>query len=175
MGQYNFINDKGSFEVFGFEDIEDPQDETDTVMIYDASKVECWEGLKNANPISLFKTTENWNSPEDGWKSTYESRYPDQGDEGVVIDSTALYELSKWIVSTRHESGDTVYGDTITIDATFAKHINDYQYGYLDDNVESYYYLSGNVNTITVPDTPENRQKKFEVEKWEHFDVWKVA
>ena len=26
-----------------------------------------------------------------------------------------------------------------------------------------------------MPDTAENRQKKFETEKWEHFDVWKLA
>lgn len=183
MGQYNFINDKASYEVFGFEDIEDPNDDSDNpTLIYDASKVECWEGLKNTNPISLFKTIEDWGSADHGWSSTFESRYPelkdDDGDSGNrqpdASTSSPLYELCKWVTSTRHES-DTVYGDEINVNAWFAKRINTYQYGYNDDNYSGYTYLPGNVESITLPDTAENRQKKFEVEKWEHFDVWKLA
>jgi len=171
IGQYNFINDKGSYEVFGFEDIEDPTDEE--TMIYDSSKVEVWEGLKNTNPLSLFKTIDgfyDWNA--DGtlrkWAETYEARYPDP--EDYDVQPTALYELSKWLVSTRHED-DTTYGGTLDIDASFAKRINDYQYGYTDDTAESYQYAEG----TNLEDNAENRQKKFETEKWEHFDVWKVA
>lgn len=174
MGQYNFINDKGSYEVFGFEDIEDPNNED--VMIYDASKVECWEGLKNSNPISLFKTIEGWGGP-DGWKSTFDSRYPDPDDEGVdgkrQVDGSVgspLYELCKWLVSTRHEN-DTVYGDTLNIDASFAKRINGYQYAYTTGQEDNFAYAEGN----NLVDNAENRQKKFETEKWEHFDVWKLA
>lgn len=187
MGQYNFINDKSSYEVFGFEDIEDPTDtsESNKRQIYDASKVECWEGLKNANPISLFQTIKDWTDKDKGWASTYESRYPDTDDYGVAGKrwynaeiGSPLYELSKWLVSTRH-SGDTIYdlegnvkstSDTITIDASFAKRINGYQYGYTEDTKDSYGYAEG-----TVADTAVNRQKKFETEKWEHFDVWKLA
>lgn len=176
MGQYNFINDKGSYEVFGFEDIEDPNDKE--TMIYDASKVECWEGLKNANPISLFQTTENWMDPDKGWASTFESRYPDPDDYGVAgkkwydaSEGSPLHELCKWIVSTRHEK-DTVYGeDKISIDAYFAKKINSYQYGYSETTKDSYQYAEG----AELEDNAENRQKKFETEKWEHFDVWKLA
>ena len=171
IGQYNFINDKGSYEVFGFEDIEDPNDEE--TMIYDSSKVECWEGLKNTNPLSLFKTIDgfyDWNA--DGtlrkWAETYEARYPDP--EDYDVQPTALYELSKWLVSTRHES-DTEYNGTLNIDASFAKRINDYQYGYTEDTADSYQYAEG----TNLEDNAENRQKKFETEKWEHFDVWKVA
>jgi hypothetical protein len=174
MGQYNFINDKGSYEVFGFEDIEDPNDE-DT-MIYDATKVECWEGLKNSNPISLFKTIEDWEGT-DGYKSTFESRYPDPDDEGKEgkrqVDGSVgspLYELCKWITSTRHEN-DTVYGGTLDIDASFARRINGYQYAYVTGQEENYQYASG----TNLEDNAENRQKKFETEKWEHFDVWKLA
>lgn len=171
LGQYNFINDKGSYEVFGFEDIEDPDDEE--TMIYDASKVECWEGLKNTNPLSLFKTIDgfyDWNA--DGslrkWAETYEARYPDP--EDYEQNPEALYELSKWIVSTRHED-DTQYSGTLDIDASFAKRINTYQYGYTDDTASSYQYAEGS----GLVDNAENRQKKFETEKWEHFDVWKLA
>lgn len=171
IGQYNFINDKGSYEVFGFEDIEDPEDEE--TMIYDASKVEVWEGLKNTNPLSLFKTIDgfyDWNA--DGtlrkWAETYEARYPDP--EDYESDPTSLYELSKWLVSTRHES-DTVYSGTLDIDSSFARKINTFQYGYTDDTADSYAYASG----TGLEDNAENRQKKFETEKWEHFDVWKLA
>lgn len=174
MGQYNFINDKGSYEVFGFEDIEDKNNED--LMIYDSLQVECWEGLKNSNPISLFKTIEGWSGP-DGWKSTFESRYPDPDDEGVSGKRQAdasvgspLYELCKWLVSTRHES-DTVYDGTLNIDATFAKRINGYQYAYTTGQEEYFAYAEGN----NLVDNAENRQKKFETEKWEHFDVWKLA
>lgn len=174
MGQYNFINDKGSYEVFGFEDIEDPNNEE--VMIYDATKVECWEGLKNSNPISLFKTIDGWNG-NDGWKSTFESRYPDPDDEGKEgkrqVDGSVgspLYELCKWITSTRHEN-DTVYSGTLNIDSSFARRINGYQYAYVVGQEESYQYASG----TGLTDNAENRQKKFETEKWEHFDVWKLA
>ena len=177
MGQYNFINDKSSYEVFGFEDIEDPEDEN--TMIYDATKVEVFEGLKNANPISLFKTLDNWDDPNVGWRSTYESRYPDPDDEGVAgkrqIDGgtgSALYYLSEWLLSTRHES-DTVYDEnaTLNIDADFAERINEFQYGGTRATAESYQYAKG----TNLPDNAENRQKKFETEKWEHFDVWKLA
>ena len=171
IGQYNFINDKGSYEVFGFEDIEDPTNEE--TMIYDASKVECWEGLKNTNPLSLFKTDEgfyDWNV--DGtlrkWAETYEARYPDP--EDYDVQPSALYELTKWLVSTRHVSGETQYSGKINIDASFARRINTYQYGYTDDTAASYAYVDGEFD-----DSPEARQKKFETEKWEHFDVWKVA
>ena len=174
MGQYNFINDKGSYEVFGFEDIEDPNDEN--TMIYDATQVECWEGLKNSNPISLFKTIDGWDGSE-GWKSTFESRYPDPDDEGKEgkrqIDASVgspLYELCKWVTSTRHED-DTVYGGTLNIDASFARRINGYQYAYVTGQEENYEYASG----TDLEDNAENRQKKFETEKWEHFDVWKLA
>lgn len=178
MGQYNFINDKGSYEVFGFEDIEDPND--DTKLIYDSSKVECWEGLKNTNPLSLFKTTEGFfDMNEDGtrrkWQDTYESRYPDPDDYGDTskrqYDPSNLYALSEWIVSTRHVSGETQYSGTLDIDSSFAEKINGYQYGYTDDSAESYKYASGK----GLEDNAENRQKKFETEKWEHFDVWKLA
>lgn len=172
MGQYNFINDKASYEVFGFEDIEAPEDEN--TMIYDASKVECWEGLKNTNPLSLFITDEgfyDWNADRTlrKWQETYEARYPDP--EDVESDPSCVYELTKWLVSTRHVSGETEYSGTIDIDASFAKRINTYQYGYTNDTATGYTYAEG----VGLEDNAENRQKKFETEKWEHFDVWKLA
>ena len=182
MGQYNFINDKASYEVFGFEDIEDPNDDSENkVMIYDATQVECWEGLTNSNPIALFKTIDGWNT-DNGWKDTFESRYPELKDDDNSSGKrqpdasvgSPLYELCSWLTSTRHEE-DTEYSGTIEINAWFAKRINDYQYAYVLGDEPNYYYLENNVSSVTVTDSAENRQKKFEVEKWEHFDVWKLA
>lgn len=183
IGQYNFINDKGSYEVFGFEDIEDPDDPEEETMIYDASNVEVFEGLKNTNPISLFKSVDDfYDRTSDGnlfkWQETYESRYPDPEDAesdpilGAALERgvTGLYELSQWLYSTRHEE-DTIYGDTLNVDAYFAKRINSYQYGYTSATTASYEYFEGQ----NLEDNAANRQKKFETEKWEHFDVWKVA
>ena len=176
MGQYNFINDKSSYEVFGFEDIEDPAD--DSVMIYDGSEVECWEGLKNANPISLFQTTDNWSDPNSGWASTFESRYPDPDDINDpdkrhydASSASPLYELCKWLVSTRHVGYDVPTGNTLDVNSEFAEHINGWQYGYSETTKDRYEYFSG----TSIEDNAENRQKKFETEKWEHFDVWKLA
>lgn len=181
IGQYNFINDKSSAEVFGFEDIETPHDKE--TMIYDAHNVEVFEGLKNSNPISLFQTLDGFYdlnpvSKIRGWAETYESRYPDQEDAetepalGAALSRgvDALHDLSEWILSTRHED-DTQYGETLNVDAYFAKRINTYQYGYTSATTAEYEYFEG----TNLEDNAENRQKKFETEKWEHFDVWKVA
>ena len=182
MGQYNFINDKASYEVFGFEDIEDPNDENeDKVMIYDATQVECWEGLTNSNPIALFKTIDGWDS-DSGWKDTFESRYPELKDDDNSSGKrqpdasvgSPLYEFCKWVTSTRHEE-DTEYNGTITIDARFAKRINSYQYAYVLGDESNYYYLPDNEDELVVEDNAANRKLKFAVEKWEHFDVWKLA
>lgn len=175
MGQYNFLNDKGTQEIYGFEDIADPTDETETNMIFDGTEVEVWEGLKNTHPLSLFKTTDNFMAT---YEETWASRWPDPDDKGDEtkrqVNPTALKELCEWLVSTRHED-DTVYDSTLNIDSSFAERINSYQYGYSQDTeghvAESYVYASG----TSLEDNAENRQKKFETEKWEHFDVWKLA
>ena len=175
MGQYNFNNDKGSEELFGFEDIflEDEEGH-ETDKVFDASEVECWEGLSNTNPIGLFSDNSKF---YEEWQKTYESRYPDQDDGTYTLDN--LKALNDWVLSTRHESETVIdSSNTITINATFAHNINTYQYGYDITNLsDSFKYLGirDDESIITVPDTPENRQLKFNVEKWDHFDVWKVA
>ncbi len=174
MGQYNFNNDKSSEELYGFEDIYlEDENGNDTDRVFDASEVECWEGLSNTNPIGLFKDNSKFYQE---WSVTYESRYPDQDDGTYTLEN--LKALNDWVISTRHEE-DTVIDDTrmITIDARFAKKINRFQYLYDIDNPDnpSFFYLPDNADTVSVPDTPENRQLKFQVEKWEHFDMWKVA
>lgn len=75
MGKYNFNNDKGTPEVFGFK----PGDES-------------WEVLNNTSNRVLFKSADF--SGID-WKNDFEARYPEDND-----DPTTLKTFAEWIVST---------------------------------------------------------------------------
>ena len=75
IGKYNFNNDKGTEEVYGFSEGD-----------------ESWEQLNNTSSRSLWKSDDFSN---DDWKNDFEGRYPDKN-----TDITNLHELSKWIVST---------------------------------------------------------------------------
>ncbi len=75
IGKYNFNNDKGTEEVFGFQ-----------------SGDESWEILQNGTDRV------GWHSADfsdDGWKTDFEARYPDKN-----TDTTKLQALSEWLVST---------------------------------------------------------------------------
>ena len=75
IGKYNFNNDKGTEEVYGFSEGD-----------------ESWEQLNNTSSRSLWKSDDFSN---DDWKNDFEGRYPDKN-----TNVTNLHELSKWIVST---------------------------------------------------------------------------
>ena len=86
LGKYNFNNDKGTPEVFGFK-----------------SGDESWEILQNGTDRV------GWHSADfsgDGWKTDFEARYPDKN-----TNTTKLKALAEWLVST-----DTAQatGNTIT-------------------------------------------------------------
>lgn len=75
LGKYNFNNDKGTEEVFGFK----PGDES-------------WEILENGSERV------GWHSADfsdDSWKTEFEARYPDKN-----TDITRLKALAEWLVST---------------------------------------------------------------------------
>ena len=75
LGKYNFNNDKGTEEVFGFK-----------------SGDESWEIRENGS------ARVGWHSADfsgDDWKSDFEARYPDGN-----MDVTRLKALAEWIVST---------------------------------------------------------------------------
>ena len=75
MGKYNFNNDKGTEEVFGFK-----------------SGDESWEILQNGTDRV------GWHSADfsgDGWKTDFEARYPDKN-----TNITRLQALAEWLVST---------------------------------------------------------------------------
>lgn len=75
IGKYNFNNDKGTPEVFGFSEGD-----------------ESWEQLNNTSARSLWKSDD---FSDDEWQNDFEARYPEDN-----TNPTNLHELSKWIVST---------------------------------------------------------------------------
>ena len=86
LGKYNFNNDKGTEEVFGFK-----------------SGDESWETLQNGTDRV------GWHSADfsgSSWKTDFEARYPDKN-----TNTTRLKALAEWLVST---DTDQVTGAAIT-------------------------------------------------------------
>ncbi len=79
LGKYNFNNDKGTPEVYGF-----------------AAGDESWEILNNTSSRVLFKSADFANTD---WLNDFEGRYPDGN-----ADPTQLSALSAWLVSTDQEA-----------------------------------------------------------------------
>lgn len=75
MGKYNFNNDKGTPEVFGFV----PGDES-------------WEVLNNTSNRVLWKSADFSGTD---WQNDFESRYPED-----YFDPASLKAFSEWLVST---------------------------------------------------------------------------
>lgn len=152
LGQYNFNNDKSTESVFGFCDI--PGIDYSSAA---EGNVQCWECLGNTNDLGLFKTVANFDSK---WEEAFEARYPDLGGDAPTTD---LKAFATWLVSTR-QADDVVYSGNITI-AGEVKSDSDKQYG-----SELGYTANG-----SYADTEANRQLKFEREKWDYMDVYKMA
>ena len=76
IGKYNFNNDKGTAEVFGF-----------------VSGDESWEILENGNALVSFKTGDFTN-----WETSFEARYPDKNKN-----ITRLQQFVAWVASTNTE------------------------------------------------------------------------
>ena len=79
LGKYNFNNDKGTEEVYGF-----------------AAGDESWEILNNTSSRVLFKSADFANTD---WLNDFEGRYPDGNTDPVQLSA-----LSAWLVSTDQES-----------------------------------------------------------------------
>ena len=75
IGKYNFNNDKATPEVFGFEEGD-----------------ESWEILQNNTEMAMWKDD---NFEGDGWKATFEGRYPKKS-----TDTENLAALAAWLKST---------------------------------------------------------------------------
>lgn len=148
LGQYNFLNDKGNDTLYGFKG----------VTGFDNSDAVCFEGLENTTLMSKFRDVSNFDSD---WNVTWEFRYPDFGDGSDATTPKEIADRDKrlselkdmvtWINST-NRSSDVVYGSTIVINAEIETDSNG-----------------------TIQDNDANRLLKFKKEKWDHFDVYKVA
>lgn len=87
MGKYNFNNDKGTEEVYGFQ-----------------AGDESWEILNNTSDRVLWK---NADFVGDAWLNDFEGRYPDGN-----TDPAQLSALSTWLVSTDQEAATGATLDT---------------------------------------------------------------
>jgi hypothetical protein len=92
IGKYNFNNDKGTEEVFGFENGD-----------------ESWEILQNGTDRVGWKSAD---FSGDDWKNDFEARYPEDN-----VNTTKLAALSEWLVSTNTEAAtNAALPNTVTYD-----------------------------------------------------------
>lgn len=89
LGKYNFNNDKGTEEVFGFEDGD-----------------ESWEVLNNTSDRVIWKNADYSGTD---WQNDFEARYPDT--DPAYTDSSQLAEFAAWLVSTDRGAAT---GETLT-------------------------------------------------------------
>lgn len=126
VGKYNFNNDKGTPEVFGFADGD-----------------ESWEILNNTSDRVLFKSAD---FSTDDWENDFEARYPEDNE-----DTAQLSDLVAWVASTDttaatgNDLPDAVtYGDTTyTIDSAdyrLAKFKAEFE-NYVELDSAIFYYL----------------------------------
>lgn len=129
LGKYNFNNDKGTPEVFGFVDGD-----------------ESWE-IKNNTGNRVIWKSDDYSGTD--WLNDFEARYPDT--DPPYVDPTQLAEFATWVKSTDTEqaTGDTLpspvtYDDvTYTVDNAayrLAKFRNEAG-NYLEINSMLFYYL----------------------------------
>ena len=94
LGKYNFNNDKGTSEVFGF-----------------ASGDESWEVLNNTSDRVLWK---NADFSGTDWLNDFEARYPDT--DPAYTDNAQLAEFAAWMVSVDPDQAtNTVLPEPVTI------------------------------------------------------------
>lgn len=129
LGKYNFNNDKGTPEVFGFVDGD-----------------ESWEILNNTGNRVIWKS-DDYSGTD--WLNDFEARYPDT--DPPYVDPTQLAEFATWVKSTDTEqaTSDTLpspvtYDDvTYTVDNAayrLAKFRNEAG-NYMEINSMLFYYL----------------------------------
>ena len=123
--KYNFNNDKGTEEVFGFA----PPDES-------------WEVLNNTSNRTLFKSADFTSTTTDpdgktifAWQLDFEGRYPDGS-----TDSAQLAEFAAWVVSTDPDQATNVnLASSVTYDGvTYTKDTSDYRLAKFKAEVSDY-------------------------------------
>ncbi|MCD7918655.1 MAG: CotH kinase family protein [Clostridiales bacterium] len=128
LGKYNFNNDKGTEEVYGFADGD-----------------ESWETLNNTSDRTLWKSADYSGTD---WQNDYEARYPE---DNTDVDNLAA--LAEWLVSTDQEqaTGDTLSssvtldGVTYTADTAayrLAKFTNEFEDYFMKESAVFYYLFT---------------------------------
>ena len=117
VGKYNFNNDKGTPEVYGFEEGD-----------------QSWEITGNGSDRQLFKTADFNTYAE--VKADFESRYPEE-DADVVI--TQLKEMMTWVASTDTQA-EGVKDNADEQKARLDKFKNEFD-NYFDRDSTFFYYL----------------------------------
>jgi len=152
MGKYNFLNDKGTPEVFGFADGD-----------------EIWDVRSNTDQLSKFHT----NVFGDAWSTeAYEPIYPED-----YTDNTKLKEMTDFIYSTwQDEATDEALDAPVTYDGVtystdsaayrLAKFKDGYPRLYDLDNAAFYY-----VYTLVLM-MVDNRQKNEHLAYWGQTGKW---
>ena len=125
-GKFNFNHDKGTPEVFGFEEGD-----------------ESWEILQNGTDRVGFRSAD---FSGDDWKNDFEARYPDKN-----TNTTKLQEFAEWIVSTDTEQAtdeeldeEVTYGDVTYTHDTEEYRLAKFKYELPDHAVVAnlvFYYL----------------------------------
>jgi hypothetical protein len=162
-----------------------------TKKMFDNPKMECWEILDSGSLVALFTTTEGWGmdsknekigryKEDGGFEEAFESRFPDCGN---YFHTNELRRLCDWLISCRYLKIDNktsmaspmtdeeLYemsgSETLTIQSlTEHQGFDAYTVG---DTEYNFWELQ------TFPNTAENRKLKFRIEKYDHFDMEKMA
>lgn len=131
IGKYNFNNDKGTEELYGFEDGD-----------------ESWEILNNTSDRVLWKsddyesmgTDENGNSVP-AWLGDFEARFPDT--DPVYTDSTQLKTFASFVKSTdRDQATDADLASSVTYDGvTYTKDSKEYRLAKFKNEIGNYVEL----------------------------------
>ena len=130
LGKYNFNNDKGTHDVFGFKTFQKnwyydtANDPNENNPLLDENKDylgdESWEGADNFYPLNVFRPYQNGPNSEilanDKWAQAFPARFPGAWEDATdteknganavnspVPDRAALQEAIEWVYSTRTE------------------------------------------------------------------------
>lgn len=131
IGKYNFNNDKGTEELFGFEDGD-----------------ESWEILNNTSDRVLWKSDdfESTVTDEDGntsaaWLNDFEARFPDT--DPVYTDSTQLKAFASFLKSTdRTQATGSALTESVTYDSvTYTTDSAEYRLAKFKNEIGNYVEL----------------------------------
>lgn len=189
LGQYNFNNDKSTESVFGFCDIDDEQIFSAETWNYDINiqtenkdytldgmldkYMTCVETLDNGNVLANF--TEIDYIDKDGnemkwdeiWDDAFEFRYPEIPEEPDSED----YEGGKDSEEYKKDL-EEYYND---LKKWENRHLKPFKHFCKWINSTRWCDVNGNILPNITTDEAIRRKEKFNNEKWEHLDVWKIA